>query len=133
LIFFFLIYFSDGTSVVPLRCSFVPEKMHGRAPEVKLERRRILPLLCRCDIKPNKKTKQKLLRPCNCHYASSVFHVFILSIFPCIYKTRSFVSAPWWCSDCTLIGCHNSHEVSCISHLFWRVNCSKILNYLLAY
>jgi hypothetical protein len=51
-----------GTSVVLLRYPFVPEIMHGRAPEVFLHQLSwnvaIWPILCRCDVKPNKSNKQ---------------------------------------------------------------------------
>jgi hypothetical protein len=50
-----------GTSVVLLRCPFVPEIMHGRATEVFLlqESWNVAkwPILCRCDVKHNQTNK----------------------------------------------------------------------------
>jgi hypothetical protein len=52
-----------GTSVVPLRCPFVPGIMHGRAPKVFFHRlswnvaKR--PILCRCDVKPKTNKNQQ--------------------------------------------------------------------------
>jgi hypothetical protein len=54
-----------GTSVVLLRCPFVPEIMHGRAPAwclpppVNVAK---WPILCRCDVKPKTKQTKKITK-----------------------------------------------------------------------
>jgi hypothetical protein len=52
------IHLAYETSVVLLRCPFVPEIMHGRAPQRSSSTNKswnvvIWPILCQCDVKPN--------------------------------------------------------------------------------
>jgi hypothetical protein len=73
-----------GTSVVLLRCQFVSEIMHGGAPEVFLHQLSlnvaIWPILCRCDVKTQSKTKTKQ-KLCSLYQLINITYNTCLTLF----------------------------------------------------
>jgi hypothetical protein len=96
-----------GTSWDLLRCPFVSEIMHGRAPEVFLHQLSwniaIWPILCRCDVKPktNKQTNKQnhnewLVWIANQNPLPMIAYGYIFDAIAANYFVSKFWYLFWW-------------------------------------